>query len=183
MGETVVVFSADYGLTEDKAHLSAQAMDALERGIGYANRLSDVVFSYSAVNIPSQGMRGEAVGKWKERMVNKKLFLQIPTTTVLARNSVDEAVNTKAALAEKEIEPKKIIIFCERWHAIRLRIVWGKAFPGVDIEIHPAPRIGRDYVQRSMRSNTFTWAIVNLGGAVVTLALPLKWVANVRQPS
>lgn len=105
------------------------------------------------------------------------------TISAPALNTIQEAENIKAAIADKNIPVEKITIVCDSDHVRRLRVVWRYYFPEVEIVFLPKLYVsGRDYAQFLLWSR-YTWRFMNIMGVVLMKVLGIKFMGRFGQLS
>jgi hypothetical protein len=183
MPKSGVIVPMDCGANAECTAPSAAGNAILDAAVDFANRKEErYVFAYGVEDLRSKGISPQNFARSKAQRLGR---LSRPTESVVAliTNSIDEARGIKKALAEKGIVPLKIMIFCERWHAMRIRFIWPRVFPGVEIEIWPvrAARGGKDFRNFSLRTR-FAWWLANVVGLVAMKVLGMDRVSKIKNP-
>ena len=88
----------------------------------------------------------------------------------------------KNTLAERGRVAQKIVLFCDRWHAMRLRVIWKHFFPVAEIEIRASRYVvGSDYAQKLLRSPITFW-LANTAGLIAMKVCGVEVLDSIKQP-
>ena len=183
MNRITVAVAIEYASNRNCTGLAPATIATLEAAVAFLNveRRSDFVLAYCNANL-SKAMRPQEAESKKSEILRRLLKYSVERVVVEAGNSIEEAKNIHNALAEKSMEPRKIVIFCDIQHERRLRVIWPHVFPGTEIEIRHGRYIyGGDYKQIFLR-NQFTWCLANVGGLVAMKLFGIDRVASIKEP-
>ena len=192
MIELTLFVPIDYGSGIGLTGLSPATIEALTAACTALNVRTDDsdVVAFNLADIPALGMFTKDARRWKSEFLATHLERSVKVFMSNAPNSINEARTIRDELAGKNIIPTKIIIFCDRFHAMRLRLIWPYFFPDSEIEYRTGRYIRNgDYAQIFVR-HPLTWALVNIGGMLAMRAVAdvfgkprmIRWFAGIRQP-
>jgi|SRR3989338_7102173 len=178
-----VAVAIEYASNRNCTGLSPATIATLEAAAAFLNSRREDDFVLAHCNTFMQkAMPPKEADSQKAGLLMRSLVRPVTRIAVKAANSIEEARNIRDALALKGIKPRKIILFCDRWHAMRLLVIWPHVFPMVEIEIRSGRHIhGGDYKQIFLR-NQFTWCLANVGGLVAMKLFGIDRVASIKEP-
>jgi hypothetical protein len=183
MNRITVAVAIEYSSNRNCTGLSPATIAALEAATAFLNNRRDNDFILAHCNTFMQkAMPPKEADSQKAKLLMRLLARPVARIAVEAANSIEEAKNIRDALTLKGIEPRKIILFCDQWHAMRLRVIWSHVFPGIEIEIRSGRYIhGGDYKQLFLRSE-FTWWLANIVGLIAMKVFGIERVAGIKEP-
>ena len=179
-----LVIPIDYSSARNGTSLSDATTTVLEAAIGFANEQQEgnTLMAFCNTDIPSMNLHAADSAKSKDDILKSSAHKQIQHIMVSATSSITEVHHIRDALARAQIRPDHIVIFCDRWHAVRLRFIWPRIFPLTDIEFRTASYVrGRDHMQILLR-NRLSWALANIAGLVAMRIFGISLLASIRQP-
>ena len=191
MAQATLVVAIDYGSKEDGSGLSPAGRECLIDACKYLNGRLDEgdVLAYCLADIPALGMVPMEALEWKMNLRGTYLFREVTDVMVPGTTSISEARNICKQLEVGAIVPRRIIIFCDTWHALRLRLIWPHLFPHALIEYKTKRYVqGSDFALMLLRFQ-ITWIFANIAYAILMWAtsliigegLMLKLFAGLRQ--
>lgn len=181
MAEINVAVPIDYGNNRACSYLSPATCVALRDAVRFLkNNSGQYAVAHCVANLPEKGMRPEESLRWKGEILEN---LTIPLRVVVrARTSIEEAKEIRDTLRQRSIAPRKIIIFCDVWHAMRLRVIWEHFFPASELEFRTDRYVvGSDYVQIFLRSPP-AWRLANIAGLMAMRVFGIEALASIKQP-
>lgn len=185
MDKPRVVVAINYGTSRKHwGEPSKATLTVFKAACDWLNQSGDVadIFACCTPDIPDMGMVPEEAKRWISRLLDETLTRQVPRVMVPATNSITEARNIRDALKRQGIEPREIIIFCDRWHAMRLRMIWPHYFPTSHIVFKTDRYVrGDDYIQLLLRRE-MTAAGVNVVGLFMMKIFGIERLANFKEP-
>ncbi len=179
-----LIVPIDYGSNASTSGLSRASVAALEAASEYLNEHQGEDYTLACCNadFPHLDMQVEDSARWKNEILDGALERPIHRIMVPATNSITEARNIRDALEEAGIKPYKIILFCDRWHAMRLRMVWPHFLPDSEIAFKTGRYVrGSDYAQVLLR-RPLTWGGANIAGLLAMKLFGIERLAAIKQP-
>ncbi|MDO8482037.1 MAG: hypothetical protein Q7S75_03065 [bacterium] len=162
------------GLSPATIAVLADAVKCLKKSNG------EYAIAHCVANLPEKGMRPEDSLRWKEKILaGLAAHMHIE---VWAKNSIEEALEIRNALRNRGVVPRRIIVLCDYWHAMRLRMIWRHFFPTSVVEFRTDNYVrGSDFAPVLLRSQV-TWFLANLAGLVLMAVLGMKRMSSINEP-
>lgn len=185
--EGIVVIPICYGSSASGQNLSYASIETLrDAAVAAKSNLPDVrALICCAADLPESGMNFEDGEKWNmTELENSGLPNSVEVIMPRATNSITEAVNNRNALIGAGIKPEKIVIYCDIFHAMRLRYIYKRVFALMGIEIEFVTKkyvVGRDYIQYLLTIPA-GWFCANFAGLVAMVFLGLERCVRFEQP-
>lgn len=182
----ILVVPLDYSVRPNRKELTPASVRVIAEVAKYvgAAEANDIIIAYGNMHQPKNGFDGPKSIVLKEEKL-ASLVSTIRRFPVCITNSIDEAQNIRDALAAKRFHPMTIVLFCDRWHARRLRMIWKHFFPESRVEIRRfdcGPFKTVDYSQVFLHSG-FRWASINLLGLLLMKVFGIERMRGVTQPN
>ena len=184
MRNAILVVPIDYGSNADSSGLSDASQRALEDAGAFVNKhqADDTMLACCNADFPHLGMRIDDSVRWKNQVLGKVLINPTRRVMVPGTNSITEARNIRDALERDGIWPHTVVVFCDRFHAMRLRVIWAHFFPESTIEFKTARYVvGSDYAQ-ILLCRELTWGFANIAGLIAMKIFGVERLASIKEP-
>jgi hypothetical protein len=187
MEKTFVVVAIDYASNRAKNGLSHPSWQTLNEAAQYFRLwFHDIGGMLMCANAhrPQEGLDGKAARAWREDINRNYHMLSAQAKVVFtdATNSIDEASGIRDALEASGIQPSELRIYCDRWHAWRIRIIWRHFFPGVPLTIR---KVRCDWTRDHCgiyQRHWIPWALGNLALAIKMKFFGVESATHIKQP-
>jgi uncharacterized SAM-binding protein YcdF (DUF218 family) len=176
-----VIVALDYGVTVSKRN-----SDATNGSIKTATEfLKNFPEAHIVFGTSSHSFQGSAAFSTKEK---KRLLeqLRVPEEKFFyaggITNTVEEACAIRRVLQEQKIQPKEILVVCDRLHSRSVRFVFESVFPEVRISLFfmYEAAVQHDSIFPVLRSR-WKWFLANVERQAALRIMGLDWVAKFKQ--
>ena len=179
-----MVVAIDYATNHAADGLSHSSIVMIEAACKFLNERRDGVYALAYCNpdFPDKGVYPSETAAWKQELRLRSLKRDVPLFIATGSNSINEALGIRDAALAQSFKPDNIIIFCDRWHVMRLGMIWKHFFPESAITFNVVAYVrGSDHRQLLARRQS-TWILANFAGFMAMKVFGIEAISSIRQP-